>query len=468
MDAIKFLSAVTKVFETALDEEDFTDQLLGVFKKYFEKNNVNISHINIYVWDKVSKRLKYFTKSWEILEFDTNKDTPLDDFEFFTKNLNETYKLAGTNKITLPLKNKGETIGVFEATYSLKGPFEATKGFTELAKITMEQIALAVINMQTIEKMQITINFHQATKNIAKIIETQYEINYILPIIGEMIDNFIYGHLIYIFLKVPGKKDYKLVWPAHCSSKNVFEHLKKLGPKSDTIIEEDGKMGIFPLSCEGKLIGAIVSYNHFDKLTEVEIEYLEKLVRQSSETVDRAHSYMKILQHATLDALTGLNNRHQFAHRLKQEVATAKRQNSPLCCMMMDVDHFKSVNDTYGHAVGDLVLKTVSKVIKKEIREYDIASRYGGEEFSVILPNTGLDEAFLVANRLRKAMERKKVNIEEYGLKEKEVSVTISIGINSYDKTKPMELLYQDADKALYEAKKRGRNRVVVFEENKK
>jgi len=321
--------------------------------------------------------------------------------------------------------------------------------------------------LEYIKKMETNVKFYQTMKDVAKIIETQYELNYILPILGEMIDKFISQHLIYIFLKSPRKNEYNLIWPAKCIDSKVLSILNKISPTS-TIVEDEGKMGIFPLACEGKAIGAIVAYNHFEPLTQMEIEYLEQLSTQASLTVDRANSYSKILQFATLDALTGLNNRHQFAHRLKQEVATAKRQNSSLCCIMFDIDFFKKVNDTYGHAVGDCVLKNVSKVIKKEIREYDIASRYGGEEFTILTPNTTLDEAYLVAQRLRAEVEKKKINIEEYHIEGKDtISVTISVGVALYDKKKSdPSTLYQDADKALYEAKERGRNRVIVFDDS--
>ena len=131
---------------------------------------------------------------------------------------------------------------------------------------------------------------------------------------------------------------------------------------------------------------------------------------------------------------------------------------------MTDIDFFKSVNDTYGHAVGDCVLKTVAKAIKKELREYDIPSRYGGEEFTILLPNTSLEEATVVAERLRSQIEKKKINIEDYRIEGvSNISVTISVGVSQYKNSfdAPDEL-YRSADSALYEAKETGRNRVIV------
>ena len=245
-----------------------------------------------------------------------------------------------------------------------------------------------------------------------------------------------------------------------------YDYLSVINPKSTAILEDEGKIGIFPLFCDGKIFGAIAAKSQNEKLSDKDTDYLIEISKQASTTVDRASSYMKILEHATLDALTGLNNRHQFHTRLHSEIANAKRQKTSLCCIMTDIDFFKSVNDTYGHAVGDCVLKTVAKQIKKELREYDIPSRYGGEEFTILLPNTSLEEATVVAERLRYSIEKKIINIEEYGIENvSKISVTISVGVAQYKNAmKEPENLYQAADKALYTAKESGRNRVIVAE----
>jgi len=212
------------------------------------------------------------------------------------------------------------------------------------------------------------------------------------------------------------------------------------------------------------LLGCIVAHSNVDKLTKNEIEYLEQLSKQSSITIHRAEVYAEVLQHATLDALTGLNNRRQFEMRLKQEYSTAKRQHKPLCAMMIDVDFFKKVNDTYGHNAGDCVLKNVANLIKAGLRDYDIASRYGGEEFAVLLPYTKIEEAFAVAQRLRQSIEKAKIDISGEGdVDVKPISVTISIGLYQFKSEDSLEILYQNADKALYDAKTHGRNKVVIF-----
>ena len=308
--------------------------------------------------------------------------------------------------------------------------------------------------------MQKNIDFHDAMKNIAKIIETQYETSYIIPIIGEMIDKFVADHLIYIFLKN------KLIWPSACNDEKIFELIKCLNNKSEYILTPDKKIGIFPLISEGKLLGSIVTKSTDNILSAKEISYLEQLTNQTATTISRANVYAEILKHATLDALTGFNNRRQLEERIKQEVSSAKRQKRNLCAIMTDVDFFKSANDTYGHAVGDLVLKTIARVIKMQLRDYDIAGRYGGEEFSIILPYTKLSEAQMVAERLRKAVEKTKIDISKVNsdVTEKNIGVTISLGVAEYSTDDDENTLLQKADKALYKAKENGRNRVESYE----
>ena len=130
--------------------------------------------------------------------------------------------------------------------------------------------------------------------------------------------------------------------------------------------------------------------------------------------------------------------------------------------MMIDIDFFKKVNDTYGHASGDAVLRGVAAIIKSTLRESDIPSRYGGEEFAVLLPYTHLKEAEIVGERLRKAIESSPIPINDENSDIKSINVTISMGLAEYDSKESGEELFERADKALYEAKKGGRNRVCV------
>ena len=423
-----------------------------------------VDELKIYTVDEYSFLLKDFEKPWENL---VNGEETSEIKKYFDNFLiqKSTFEIKDNN-LYFPIIQKNKTLGVIKLKSHQK--INPKNDFFKILPLAKAQISTLIATLKNGEAIKISSKFHQTVRNIAKITETQYELDYILPIMGEMIDGFIQEHLIYIFIKNKNKKEYKLIWPNNCSDDKIYSYLENINSKSSTIIKNDGKIGIFPLIVDSKPYGAIVAYNHADKITGKETEYLEEIAQQAQITLARAKSYVEVLKYATLDALTGYNNRHQFEKRLKETIALAKRQNRPLCCIMSDIDFFKKVNDTYGHAVGDYVLKTVAKTIKKELREEDIASRYGGEEFIFLLPHTNPEEALVVAERLRQKVEKKKINIEEYKIKGvKEISVTISIGISEFNiSDKNPEILYKKADNALYEAKESGRNRVVIHQNN--
>ena len=408
--------------------------------------------VNIFIYDSTSETLRNFSKSWISIDEFLEKDKSKKLYSIFEKLKSEKYYLEN-DELYYPLFRGQKLIGMMEF---LKKLDDKAMEFMNIAAFL---ISLKIQNVILSDRMQKNVDFHDAMKNIAKIIETQYETSYIIPIIGEMIDKFVSDHLIYIFIKN------KLIWPTACNDEKIFELIKCLNNKSEYILTPDKKIGVFPLISEGKLLGCVVTKSMENVLSEKEIGYLEQLTNQAATTISRANVYAEILKHATLDALTGFNNRRQLEER-KQEVSSAKRQKRNLCAIMTDIDFFKSVNDSYGHAAGDLVLKTVSQVIKQQLRDYDIAGRYGGEEFSIILPYTKLPEARMVAERLRKAVENTKIDISKVNsdVSDKDISVTISLGITEYGDGDDEKTILQKADKALYKAKESGRNRAEIYE----
>jgi len=449
-----FTYSLTKLYDEATDRNILVNGFKQALSLFFP-----IEEIKIYLIDEYSYLLKDFTKPWENLSINKENEEIKKHFDNFLIQKSQFEKEK--NILYFPIIQKHKTLGLVKL--KSREEIKEKNDFFKIFPLISAQISMFITTLKNSEQIKISSKFHQTLRNIAQITQTQYELDYILPIMGEMIDGFIQEHLIYIFIKNKNKKEYKLIWPNKCSDSRIYEYLESITPKSTTILKQDGKMGIFPLIVDNKPYGAIVAYNHFDKITNKEIEYLDEIKNQAITTLTRAKSYVEVLEHATLDALTGYNNRHQFEKRLKETTAHAKRQNQPLCCIMSDIDFFKKVNDTYGHAVGDCVLKNVAKTIKKELRESDIASRYGGEEFVFLLPQTKLDEAIIVANRLKEAVENKKINIEEYKIKNiKEISVTVSIGVSEYKNEKDYEMLYKKADEALYTAKETGRNRVII------
>ena len=364
---------------------------------------------------------------------------------------NKKRYITSKNKSYYALYNNEKITGMLEFNEKLH---DKLREFLELAGFC---ISLKIENIILTERTQKNIDFHASMKNIAKIIETQYEINYIIPIIGEMIDKFVSDHLVYIFI------NNELVWPGACKDEKIFELIKCLNNKSEYILTPDKKIGLFPLISENKLLGCIVTKSTDNILSEKEIEYLEQLSSQAATTINRANVYAEILKHATLDALTGFYNRRQLEERVKQEVSGAKRQKRNLCAIMTDIDFFKKINDTYGHATGDLVLKTVSREIKNQLRDYDIAGRYGGEEFVILLPFTNIEEAKMVAERLRKAVENKKIDISKIHPNKNDINTTISLGVYQYKVGDYEKTFIRKADEALYKAKENGRNRVEIY-----
>lgn len=173
----------------------------------------------------------------------------------------------------------------------------------------------------------------------------------------------------------------------------------------------------------------------------------------------RLHSLVKLLaQRAQIDGLTGLWNRAYFDRRWAEEFSRHDRYGHPLSLAMLDIDHFKSINDTYGHPAGDAVLQAIGRVLPRETRVNDVSCRYGGEEFAIIMPDTPPTDAEVICNRLREVIRA--VSWPRHP----ERTVTVSIGLcgSAERSSVGADQWIESADKALYAAKRSGRNRVVV------
>lgn len=162
-------------------------------------------------------------------------------------------------------------------------------------------------------------------------------------------------------------------------------------------------------------------------------------------------------QAALTDGLTGMQNRRYFDDALKEYLHEFRRIDRPVGLMILDLDHFKLVNDTYGHDAGDEVLRSVAKCLKSMTRYHDVVARLGGEEFAVVAPNMDIELLQRVADRMRKAIAA--LSIETSGV---QLNVTSSVGLALWDKEETAEEFYRRADKQLYEAKRQGRNRVCA------
>jgi two-component system cell cycle response regulator len=177
---------------------------------------------------------------------------------------------------------------------------------------------------------------------------------------------------------------------------------------------------------------------------------------------DKERAMVVMGELSTKDKLTGLYNRRYFDDVLEREIAGARRYHTTMALILMDLDHFKNVNDTYGHTAGDYVLETISKIIKSTLRDCDIPCRYGGEEISIILPNTDKEGVKTVCDRIRVTVAEYPFEFETFVF-----HVTLSAGISFVDQKTPEQgfnlpdQLIKKADAALYQAKKNGRNKIV-------
>lgn len=160
---------------------------------------------------------------------------------------------------------------------------------------------------------------------------------------------------------------------------------------------------------------------------------------------------------ATTDALTGLYNRRGFDEQLKKLMNDRRRNGNGFSVIMADLDHFKDINDNHGHLVGDKVLRAFAKLLDNKTRETDFAARFGGEEFILLLPNTSLDNAYIVAENIRKAIEKMKVKQTKSGLVISSITASFGIAVHRFDET--AHDLLDRCDKAMYKAKHLGRNR---------
>ncbi len=187
---------------------------------------------------------------------------------------------------------------------------------------------------------------------------------------------------------------------------------------------------------------------------------LPALIGFSTEVTELFQLKEEFKKLATIDSLTELYNRRHFIEQANKEYSRAKRYNLSLTLISIDIDHFKSINDNFGHPAGDKVLVAVSKQLQESLRQTDVLARIGGEEFSILLPETSTDDALVFAERLRKAQSQLRISGDWQG----EIQLSVSIGISSYQANDiEFDALFSRADKALYQAKHAGRNQVCYL-----
>ncbi len=212
---------------------------------------------------------------------------------------------------------------------------------------------------------------------------------------------------------------------------------------------------VVPLSQNNEHWGSLVVFSSRGEITDSEITFLELFSKQIELAITIANLFQTVKEQAITDSLTGLNNRRYFEEFLQKEVLRAQRQNQKFTIVGIDLDHLKQINDQYGHAFGDVAIRTVASALKSNARSIDVVARMGGEEFNILLPGVDSQGGMIAAERIRKAIESRK--IDTIG------NVTASIGVATFmEHSDNINDLLELTDQAMYMSKKNGRNRVTL------
>lgn len=256
------------------------------------------------------------------------------------------------------------------------------------------------------------------------------------------------------FSKMPNMKDFSITTFGHDI---INEDTENLDNRIISANEFETSL-IIPFELEEKLIGGVCFYSKKQQNFS-DFRFYDILLNELTSLFKTSYLFSGIEFLSVTDGLTGLSNRRQFDYSINREFNKARKYPSDLCFAILDIDHFKSVNDTYGHQYGDYVLKEVSSIIKNSFRRADMIYRYGGEEIAIIMTETTIPSAVTMMERLRK-----KIETHEFFYNGVQINLTASIGIGSnLDKLEDAHQMIECADKALYRAKETGRNKVLTY-----
>jgi diguanylate cyclase (GGDEF) domain len=313
----------------------------------------------------------------------------------------------------------------------------------ELNKISLTCI-MAVYDK---ERGQFTVNYTSMEPNLLEIVENGLGhplIKYTFSRDRLNLDNLLYPTV----LSNPAVEIQMLF--ANTRWEGILGILEKLGVGPET---EPLRL---PLVFEDNLLGILWVWGK--GVTKTDLPVMSIFAKQIGVSLERARLFQEVQSLALTDPLTGLQNRRSLFELGRVEFARAQRMNRAFCCMMLDLDHFKLINDTYGHPVGDQVLREFADRCKRSVREVDLVGRYGGEELIILLPETDGPTSMKVAERLRAAIAEMPIEIDD-----KEIPLTVSIGVATKDEnTQQLETLIARADQAMYIAKHKGRNCVAI------
>lgn len=387
------------------------------------------------------------------------------------------------SEIAVPIKREGKTVGV------LNIEDDKTDAFSEsdlrLLTTLASQVAVAMDNARLYEEAKRRINELSALHNVGTTVSSTLRLDALLDqVCSTLSDTFHYNK---IAIMIVDRSTNELVFKASLGYQNIMGEMGrrlKIGREGITgmvaatgepimvkdvtqnqhYVSIDGRTRselAVPLKIKQQVVGVLnVESDNVNAFDQVDLRLLTTLASQVAVALENARLYEETELLAVTDGLTGLNNHRFFQSFFERELNRARRYNHPLSLIMIDIDHFKKINDTLGHPVGDVVLQNVARILHDQARDVDLAARYGGEEFMLVLPETRKAEAQMLAERIRKAVEGNRFDDE---ITKAIGRVTISLGVSGFpeDGSEKNEII-DKVDKALYRAKAGGRNQVRI------
>jgi len=392
--------------------------------------------------------------------------------------------------LDVPLRGRGHVLGVLTAYYSNPHKFSRTE--IEVLTTFANQAAVAIENARlyasTDERLRERVAELSTLQQVSLRLTASLDLPKVLDIVAEAASRLVNASDIHIYLYDDQSDTFTFgagLWGTGSGSERSINAPRKNGitalavSQGRPVVINDAQqhplfatpefqtwgmkaIASFPLKRADRVVGVFnVAFMYLHEFTEDELRVLSLLADQAAIAIENARLYQEAQRLSITDGLTGLYNSRHFYAVLKKEMARADRYDRPLSLVMMDIDNFKSYNDTHGHLAGDDLLQELARVLRAEIRESDLAFRYGGEEFALLLPETERQAAGLMAERIRAILAARQFTVKETG---RSGHVTVSMGVAMYpaDAHDERGFVYA-ADTALYAAKAAGKNRVCLY-----
>lgn len=387
--------------------------------------------------------------------------------------------------ISLPFYTDGQIAGVLNVEFPLDAPYPTAEQLTLLEEFA-QNIGIFVQNVRLYEELQRKVEELSTLYEIGRELSSSLDLDDLLQKIVDSVVRLTGAQVCSLMLLDEDKQTLSIRvakglspqiqkrtrvrvgegiagWVAQHGTPLLVEDIEKhpLFRRKNRSRYRTKSLLSVPLAIKGETIGVLNVNNKRNEevFTQRDLDLMTLLASHAAIAIENARLYEELEQLAVTDGLTQLYVRRHFMEELAKELRRARRYHRPLTVVMMDIDHFKRINDTYGHPVGDEVLRELGRRLRQSARQDDVLGRYGGEEFIAALVETNKERGLQAAERLRRSVEE-----QPFSTRAGALAVTISLGLASFpEDAEEMEDLIQKADQALYRAKEEGRNRVVAY-----